>query len=178
MSSLTEMNEALRRQASYGLWIPAANGNRPRVGPVAALVRTIRRRHTANLLRQLDSRLLDDIGITRGDIDAVAAKAAARKGAPAMPAMPGVSSLARLPASIVTALTKAWRRQAAIVGLQRLSNHTLADIGIVRGCIPEIVDAMMAQDTATATRVPATVTAKVTTAKPVEIAVPAQQAAA
>ena len=101
MSSLIEMNEALRRQASYGLWAPAANLNRPRAGLIAALVRAIRRRHTASLLRQLDSRLLDDIGITRGQIDAIAAKAAtkavARKGTHAMPR---IASLAKLSASI------------------------------------------------------------------------------
>jgi uncharacterized protein YjiS (DUF1127 family) len=180
MSSLTEMNEALRRQASYGQWLPApaANVNRPRAGLIETLVRAIKRRHTANLLRQLDSRLLDDIGITRGQIDQIAAKAAAeavtREGAPAMPR---IASLAQLPASILTALKKAWRRQAAIVALERLSNHTLADIGIDRGRIAETVDAMMASGAATLAPVRAK-SAKAATAKPVEIAVPAHQAAA
>ena len=59
-----------------------------------------------------------------------------------------IASLTKLPTSILTFLTKAWRRQAAIADLQRLSNHTLADIGIERGCIPELVDAMMAWDKA------------------------------
>ncbi len=171
MSSLIEMNEALRRQASHGLWAPAANVNHPRTGLIETLVRAVKQRRTANLLRQLDSRLLDDIGITRGEIDAAAAKAAARKGAPAMP------RIASLPASIWTGLTKIWRRQAAIVALERLSNHTLADIGIERGRIAETVDAMMAQGPATPAPVRVT-SAKVATAKPVEIAVPAHQVAA
>ncbi len=179
MSSLIEMNEALRRQASYGLWAPAANVNRPRAGLIAALVRATRRRYTANLLKQLDSRLLDDIGITRGQIDETAAKAAtkavARKGTHAMPR---IASLAKLSASILTGLTKVWRRQAAIVALERLSNHTLADIGIERGRIAESVDAMMARGTAAPAPVRATEPAKVPTAKPVEIAVPAHQVAA
>ncbi len=180
MSSLIEMNEALRRQASYGLWAPApaATTNRPRAGLIATLVRARKRRHTANLLRQLDSRLLDDIGITRGEIDQIAAKAAAEavtgKGALALP---GMASLARLPAAILAGLIKAWRRQAAIVALQRLSNHTLADIGIERGRIAETIDAMLAEDTA-ATAPVRVQPAKPATSKPVEIAAPAQKVAA
>ncbi len=181
MSSLIEMNEALRRQASYGLWAPAANANvnHPRAGLIETLVRARKQRRTASLLRQLDSRLLDDIGITRGQIDQIAAKAAAkavaRKGTPAMPR---IASLAKLPASILTGLTKVWRRQSAIAALERLSNHTLADIGIERGRIAETVDAMMAQSTATATPARVAAPAKVATAKPVEIAAPAHQVAA
>ncbi len=181
MSSLIEMNAALRRQASYGLWAPAANLNRPRAGLIETLVRAIRRRHTANLLRQLDSRLLDDIGITRGKIDEIAAKAAAkavaRKG---IPAMPRTASLTKLPASILTGLTKIWRRHSAIVALERLSNHTLADIGIERGRIAETVDAMMARGAVTPApvRAKSAKVAKAAAPKPVEIAAPAHKAAA
>ena len=180
MSSLIEMNEALRRQASYGLWAPAANANlnHPRSGLIATLVRARKRRHTANLLRQLDSRLLDDIGITRGEIDETAAKAAAnavaRKGTPTMPR---IASLTKLPAWIWTGLTKAWRRQSAILTLERLSNHTLADIGIERGRIAESVDAMMARGTAAPAPVRAK-SVKIAAPKPVEIAVPVHKAAA
>lgn len=182
MSSLTEMNEALRRQESHGLWAPAANGNRPRAGLIATLLRAMKRRHTASLLRQLDSRLLDDIGITRGEIDQVAAKAAAEAvvGESAL-AMPGMASLIKLPASIWAGIAMAWQRQATIAALQRLSNHTLADIGIERGRIAEIVDAMMAQGPATPAPVrtkSAKVAAPKTAAKPAAPAVPAQQAAA
>ncbi len=183
MSSLNEMNEALRRQTSYGQWAtapatayaaaPAANVNHRHAGIVETLVRAMKRRHTANLLRALDSRLLEDIGIERGDIDRVAAKAAAEAvigvGAPAMPR---IASLTELLATILNGLTKAWQRQSTIAALQRLPNHTLTDIGIERGRIPETVDAMMA-----ATPAPArvTVTAKAAT---VETAVPAHQVAA
>ncbi len=178
MSSLIEMNEALQRQTSHGQWIPAANVNRPRTGLFGTLVRAYKRRRTANLLRQLDSRLLDDIGITRGEIDLIAAKASAetavREGAPAMTLF---ASLNKLPDAILTGLTNAWRRQTAIAALQRLSNHTLADIGIERGRIAETIDAMMAQDTAKTTPVRAKA-AKVAAAKPVEIAAPDHKVAA
>ena len=100
MSRMNEMNQALRRQSPHSRWLleldapsvalgrglprnelattpQAANANRPRAGLVETLVRMLKQRHTAKLLKQLDSRLLDDIGITRGNIDEIAAKAAA-----------------------------------------------------------------------------------------------------
>ncbi len=193
MSSLTEMHEALRRQTSYGQWATtptaayatapatssAANANHPRAGIVETLVRAMKRRHTANLLRQLDSRLLDDIGITRGDIDRVAATAAAETVArEGIAVMPRVAALTQVLAAIFTGVANAWKRQSTIVALQRLSSHTLTDIGIERGRIPEIVDAMMAQDVATPAPVRTGLTAKAVTAKPVETAAPAQQVAA
>jgi uncharacterized protein YjiS (DUF1127 family) len=92
--------------------------------------------------------------------------------------MPRIASLTKLPASILTFVTKAWRRQAAIAALQRLSNHTLADIGIERARIAETVDAMMARDETTPVSVRTPVTAKVTAAKPVEVATPAHKLAA
>ncbi len=200
MSSLNEMNEALRRQTSYGQWAtapaaafataPAANVNHRRAGIVETLVRAMKRRRTANLLRQLDSRLLDDIGIIRGDIDQVAAKAAAETVArEGIAVMPRVAALTQVLAVIFTGVANAWKRQSTIVALQRLSNHTLADIGIERGRIPEIVEAMMAQDGAKPTPVRTRATAKAaapktaapkSAAKPVETAAPApaQQVAA
>jgi uncharacterized protein YjiS (DUF1127 family) len=153
MSSLHELNQALRRQTSHGLWLSAqpANLNRPRAGLVGTLVRAMKRRHTANLLKRLDSRLLDDIGIIRGEIDEIAANAAAEAGVrEGTPTMDRIASLAKLPASILTGLNNAWRRQAAIVALKRLPDHTLADIGIERGRIAETVDLMIARGEATA----------------------------
>lgn len=169
MSRMNEMNQALRRQSPRSRWLlelatptvalgrglprnefaaqlRAANVNRPGVGIVEALNRAMKRRQTANQLKRLDSRLLGDIGITRGDIDVIATKAAteaaAREG---LTAMPLIASLVKLPAAILAGLMDAYRRQATIVALQRLSNHTLADIGIERGRISQTVDTMMAQ---------------------------------
>jgi len=206
MSRVNEMNQALRRQSPHSRWLleldapsvalgrglprnelattpRAANANQPRVGLIETLVRTLKQRHTAKLLKQLNSQQLDDIGITRGDIDKIAAKSAAAAVRNGTPAMPHIASLTKLPAAILASLTKAWRRQAAIAALQRLSNHTLADIGIERARIAETVDAMMARDETTPAPVRAPVTAapgtaKVTTAKPVEIAAPAHKLAA
>ena len=172
MSRMNEMNQALRRQSPRSQWLlelaspsvalgrglsrneftatpAAANANRPGAGIVETLNRAMKRRHTANKLKRLDTRLLEDIGITRGDIDRIAAKAAAEAAAhEGLTAMLRITSLAKLPAAILTGLTNAWRRQAAIAALQRLSNHTLADIGIERVRIPATVDAMIAQDKA------------------------------
>ncbi len=100
MSRVNEMNQALRRQSPHSRWLleldapsvalgrglpsnelattpRAANANQPRVGLIETLVRTMKQHRTAKLLKQLDSQQLDDIGITRGNIDEIAAKAAA-----------------------------------------------------------------------------------------------------
>jgi uncharacterized protein YjiS (DUF1127 family) len=199
---MNEMNQALRRQSPRSQWLLelatpsvalgrgllgnehvgplAANANQPRAGLVETLVRTMKQRRTASQLAQLDTRLLDDIGIARGEINTIAAKAAAQAVArEGIPAMPRIASLIKLPAAILAFLSKAWRRQAAIATLQRLSNHTLADIGIERGCIAETIDAMIASGETTLAPAPApAVTAKVATAKPVEVAVPAHKLAA
>ncbi len=187
MSRMNEMNQALRRQSPRSQWLlelasptvalgrglsrneltatpAAANANRPGAGIVETLNRAMKRRHTANMLKRLDTRLLEDIGITRGDIDQIAAKAAAEAAArEGLTAMLRTTSLAKLPAAILTGLTNAWRRQAAIAALQRLSNHTLADIGIERVRIAATVDAMMAQDKAVAAPV-----RTVSTAQPIQ----------
>ncbi len=202
MSRMNEMNQALRRQSPHSRWLleldapsvalgrglprneltagpQAANANLPRAGLFETLVRTLRQRHTAKLLKQLDAQRLDDIGITRGEINQIAAQAVTtavvRQGTPAMPR---IASLTKLPAAISTFVTKAWRRQAAIAALQRLSNHTLSDIGIERARIAETIDAMTARNETTPAPARAPVTAKAATAKPVRVAAPAHQQAA
>jgi len=202
MSRMNEMNQALRRQSPRSQWLLelatpsvalgrglpgnehvgplAANANQPRAGLIETLVRKIKQRRTASELSQLDTRLLDDIGIARGEIDAISAKAAAeavaREGTPAMTRF---ASLTKLPAAILAFLTNAWRRQSAIAALQRLPNHTLADIGIERGRIAETIDAMAARgETPFAPASAPTVTAKAATAKPAEVAAPAHKLAA
>lgn len=194
MSRLNEMNQALRRQYPRSQWLlelatptvalgrglprseptakpRAANTNHPIIGLLESVVRTavraIKSRHTANQLRQLDTHLLDDIGIARSEIDRVATQAAARQAVFAMPRFALLTDL-------LTALRKAWKRQAAIAALQRLSDHTLSDIGIERRRIAATVDAMLAHDAAK----PAPKAAKAAAPKPVATPAPAQQVAA
>ena len=190
MSSLNEMNQALRRQYPRSQWLlelatpsvalgrglprndfaakaRAANANRPFAGLLAALVRTVVRSvkyyQTARLLKQLDPHLLNDIGISRGQIDEIATKAAAeavvRQG---NSALPGLASLAKVPASILTGMIESWQRQATITALHRLSDHLLADIGIERGRIAATVDIMMARHETAAAPARVKVTAKPT----------------
>ncbi len=90
--------------------------------------------------------------------------------------------------ALLTALRRAWRRQAAIAALQRLSDHTLSDIGIERRRIAASVDAMLAKDAAklapiqAAVQAPATPkvakVAKVAAPKPIKTAAPAHKVAA
>ena len=160
MSRLTDLNQALRRQSSRTTWIPELatpagvfgqclqrNDTQRRSpgarGLLSALVQPIvcavRRRRTVRMLRQLDAHLLADIGIERGEIDEVAAKAAE-----AMTPAVAAGSARRVLVEFVAALRKGWRRQAAIRSLQGLPDWALADIGIERGRIPASVDALLA----------------------------------
>ncbi len=161
MSRLTDLNQALRRQSSRTTWIPELatpagafgqclqRADTPRQSPGArgllialarSVVRAVRRRRTVRMLRQLDAHLLADIGIERGKIDEVAAKAAK-----AMTPAVAAGSARRVLVELVAALRKGWRRQAAIRSLQSLPDWVLADVGIERGRIPESVDSLLAQ---------------------------------
>ncbi len=160
MSRLTDLNQALRRQSSRTTWIPelatptAAFGqclqraDAPRRSPgarglpialVRSVVRAVRRRRTAQALKQLDAHLLADIGVERYEIDEVAAKAAEAT-TPVVAAGPA----RRVRVELLAALRKGWRRQAAIRSLQGLPDWILADIGIERGRIPESIDNLLA----------------------------------
>ena len=134
-----------------------------------SVVRAVQRRRTALALRQLDPHLLADIGIERGEIDAVAAKAAEAI-TPVVAAVP--ARWVRV--ELLAALRKGWRRQAAIRSLQSLPDWVLADIGIERGRIPASVDDLLANG-AQRPAAPAQPTAA---PKPVEAAAPAHKAAA
>ena len=137
-----------------------------------SVVRAVQRRHTAQALRRLDAHLLTDIGIERGEIDAVAAKAA-EASTPVVAAVP--ARWVRV--ELLAALRKGWRRQAAIRSLQGLPNWVLADIGIERGRIPNVVDDLLANG-AQRPAAPARPTVAPAAPKPVEAAVPAHRAAA
>ena len=137
-----------------------------------SVVRAVLRRRTAQALRRLDAHLLADIGIERGEIDAVAAKAAEAT-TPVVAAEPA----RRVHVELLAALREGWRRQAAIRSLQGLPNWVLADIGIERGHIPEIVDDLLANG-AQPPAAPARPTVPPAAPKPVEAAAPVHRAAA
>ncbi len=193
MSRLTDLNQALRRQSTRTTWIPELatpagafgqslqRADTPRRSPgarvllsalVQPIVRAVRRRRTARMLKQLDAHLLADIGIERDEIDEVAAKAAEAI-TPVVAAVPA----RRVGVELVAALRKGWHRQAAIRSLQGLPNWVLADIGIERGRIPESVDALLANGEQRPAARPKPAVAPVVQ-KPVEAAAPAHKAAA
>jgi uncharacterized protein YjiS (DUF1127 family) len=190
MSRLTDLNQALRRQSTRTTWMadlaapagafgqPLQRTDTPRQSPgasgllsalVQSIVRAVRRHRTVRMLRQLDAHLLADIGIERGEIDKVAAKAA-KATRPVVAAGPAQW----VGAELVAALRKSWRRQTAIRSLQSLPDWALADIGIERGRIPASVDHLLAQ----AKQSPAARPGPAVAPKPVEAAAPAHRAAA
>jgi uncharacterized protein YjiS (DUF1127 family) len=137
---------------------------------VQPLMRAIKRRRTAQALRQLDAHLLADIGVARDQIDHVVAKLVKPK-AKAAPT--------RVPPRFrpLAALRRGWRRQAAIAALQRLPDRVLTDIGIERGRIPEAVDTLLAKGERTPDVKPEPVVTPLP-AVPVQPAAPAHKAAA
>lgn len=196
MTRLTDLNLALRRQSSRTTWMPELatptgafgqclqRNDTPRRSPgtrgllsalAPSVVRAVRRRRTAQALKQLDAHLLADIGIERYEIDAVAAKAA-KAVTPVVAAGPARRVLVEL----VAALRKGWQRQAAIRSLEGLPDWVLADIGIERGRIPESVDGLLAQaeQRPAARPEPAVAPAAPVAPKPVEAAAPVHRAAA
>ncbi len=196
MSRLIDLNQALRRQSTRTTWMadlaapagafgqPLQRTDTPRQSPgasgllsalVQSIVRAVRRHRTVRMLRQLDAHLLADIGIERGEIEKVAAKAAEAT-RPVVAAGPAQW----VGAELVAALRESWRRQAAIRSLQSLPDWALADIGIERGRIPNAVDGLLAQgEQRPAARArPAVAPVAPVAPKPVEAAAPVHRAAA
>lgn len=94
------------------------------------LQRWLRRGAVARELSQLDSRMLDDIGVSRWQIDAIADAAVGG-------ARP---SLAAALAQILAApLVRWYRRNEAYRQLSQLDDRMLSDIGVSRGDIPALV---------------------------------------
>ncbi len=99
---------------------------------VEALLRPMRRRAVVRRLQRLDDRMLDDIGLRRWDIGAVAGSIMDRQ-APTV----GVA-LVELIVAIAKGL-RAWQaRRAAEVELRNLDDRMLRDIGISRADIREV----------------------------------------
>src|SRR5258706_4521632 len=97
------------------------------------LLRPFKRAKIARELRMLDARMLSDIGLSPSDIDRIAAESVGGKGDWIV-----LSLAARIGRGIVN-----WaHKRAAYRSLMALDDRMLADIGLTRSDIGELVDQM------------------------------------
>ena len=95
------------------------------------LQRWLRRAAVVRELSQLDSRMLDDIGVSRWQIDEIADAAVGGE---------RPSLAAALAQTLAAPLVRWYRRNEAFRQLSQLDDRMLADIGVNRGDIPALVD--------------------------------------
>src|SRR5206468_8092967 len=105
-------------------------------GILAGLKRRLRRQALCRELMSLDDRLLADIGLTRGDIAAVAQRAAEEPAPAGFGPSLGFFSLVH---RILDSVSESLRRRAARAELMALDDRMLADIGLTRGDIPAVL---------------------------------------
>jgi uncharacterized protein YjiS (DUF1127 family) len=110
----------------------------PSFGLLARLSCALRRRALRRELMQLDDRLLADIGLTRGDVEAVAARAALE---PRPCGVSASSHVATFLGRVGKQIGEAFQRRAAAAELMALDDRLLADIGLSRSDIPAAVGA-------------------------------------
>jgi uncharacterized protein YjiS (DUF1127 family) len=109
---------------------------RPSRGLLGGLRCALRRAALRRELMSLDDRLLADIGLTRGDVEAAAARAALE---PQPCGMSGSFGPADLLRRIAERIGESFRRRAAAAELMALDDRLLADIGLSRSDIPAAV---------------------------------------
>lgn len=97
------------------------------------LLRPFKRGKIARELRMLDARMLSDIGLSPSDIDRVADESVGGK---------GEWFVLSLVAYIGRAIASWAHKRAAFRSLMALDDRMLADIGLSRSDIPELVGAM------------------------------------
>jgi len=103
-----------------------------------AALRPVRRHAIADRLERLDDRMLQDIGVQRFEIGAIADAATARQA-------PTISAALGNLVAVVAGKTIAWsERRAALRELNALDDRMLSDIGISRSDIPAVVAGMTA----------------------------------
>ncbi|MHA1600381.1 MAG: DUF1127 domain-containing protein [Alphaproteobacteria bacterium] len=120
-----------------------AMANMPGQG-LTAIGRAWRRRQTIKQLQSLSDRMLEDIGLNRGQIVEVATR---------MAASPTTDTPHRAEPSVQTFLAKvlhAHQRRATIRELENLPDWVLSDIGVSRGRIPAEVDRILEKQSAQA----------------------------
>jgi uncharacterized protein YjiS (DUF1127 family) len=104
----------------------------------AAILRPLRQRAISDRLERLDDRLLEDIGIQRFQIDAVAETVSSRQA-------PGVGvALGHLSTALVKSVAAWSERRTAYRELSALDDRMLSDIGITRADIPAVIAGMTA----------------------------------
>ncbi len=95
------------------------------------LQRWLRRAAVVRELSELDGRMLDDIGVSRWQIDEIADAAVGGK---------RPSLLAAVADALTGSVVRWHRRNQAFQQLSQLDDRMLADIGVNRGDIPHLVD--------------------------------------
>ena len=124
-----EMPEATARKTGLGALTVFASH------VINSVRRTLELASIARELSALNDRELADIGLTRGEIPAVAARSVT---APATPSLGAAFS--QLVQDLVIAPVVLWnRRRAAYGALNALDNRMLADIGVARAEIADVV---------------------------------------
>lgn len=104
----------------------------------AAVLRPLRRQAIADRLDRLEDRMLDDIGIHRCEIDAIADSVTSRQ------TLSVSAALGNLLAVLGGSLAAWSERRAAYRELNALDDRMLRDIGITRADIPAVVAGMSA----------------------------------
>ena len=120
-------------------------------GLFAAVADYLARRKTQRELARLDDRMLADIGLSRGDIEIAAVRAAETR------SVNGVGSVAPhagtpFLAQLVRAFAAARVRARMIRELKSMPDHLLRDIGVERWQIGDAVDGILAKKSVAATR--------------------------
>lgn len=103
----------------------------PAVSQGNLMQRWLRRAAVVRELSQLDSRMLDDIGVSRWQIDEIADAAVGGE---------RPSLAAALAQTLAAPLMRWYRRNEAFRQLSQLDDSMLADIGVNRGDIPALVE--------------------------------------
>ncbi len=127
-----EMPEATARKTGFGALAVFAKH------VINSVRRTLELASITRELNALNDRELADIGLSRGEIQAVAARSVT---APATPSL--TAAFGQLVQDLVIAPVVLWnRRRAAYSALNALDNRMLADIGVARAEIEDVVKGM------------------------------------
>ena len=105
---------------------------------ITSIRHALERNRIARELSSLDDRELADIGLHRGDITAVAAQSVT------LPAGPNlIAAFGRMLHDLVVAPVVLWnKRRAAFAAMNALDDRMLADIGVARAEIADVVKGM------------------------------------